>query len=301
MHTSKPYGHLVVNGIAPTLAQIATMCGSTEDEVSRLVLELEKAGVYSRNKAKTIYSRRMVRDEQKRIDGESSQKKQRIIKDAVPAKPVENKDENHEPHGCALGSGVEDLATQILEDRKKERIGGIIPTVKISEPSRASAREGEISLPEQYAKFDYAAAGHGAFNENDPVELPPKMRGDLDAEAALVAVNRFLSYRRQYWPDSDRGPRRATTAQLIEQATRWNELPIEILDSVLGRVMTGRISKPGRLGEPPSHFGFANVSLDAALDRHKNGPPFQSYGSGPNYMDAARTGYQNLLKAQDDI
>lgn len=62
MHGAEPYGHLAINGAMPSAKRLATMVGSTEREVERLLLELAEAGVFSREADGTIYSRRMVRD-----------------------------------------------------------------------------------------------------------------------------------------------------------------------------------------------------------------------------------------------
>lgn len=62
-HECEPYGHLTVNGKPMTAAQIARHTGLTERECSKLIAELEAAGVPSRTDEGTIYSRRMVRDE----------------------------------------------------------------------------------------------------------------------------------------------------------------------------------------------------------------------------------------------
>jgi len=62
MHGADPYGHLAVNGSMPSPKRLAIMVGSTEREVERLLIELEEAGVFSRDVTGTIYSRRMVRD-----------------------------------------------------------------------------------------------------------------------------------------------------------------------------------------------------------------------------------------------
>lgn len=66
MHEAEPYGHLLINGKAPTSAQLANLvgCGGSK-EVDRLLAELSDADVFSRNEAGTIYSRRMVRDREK--------------------------------------------------------------------------------------------------------------------------------------------------------------------------------------------------------------------------------------------
>ncbi len=62
MHEAEPYGHLMVNGKALNARQIAAVVGSTERDITRLLAELEAAGVFNRTPDGTIYSRRMVRD-----------------------------------------------------------------------------------------------------------------------------------------------------------------------------------------------------------------------------------------------
>jgi hypothetical protein len=63
MHDADPYGHLLINGAAPTPKQIAALVGGvTAGTVLKLLDELEKAGVFSRTEEGVIYSRRMVRD-----------------------------------------------------------------------------------------------------------------------------------------------------------------------------------------------------------------------------------------------
>lgn len=71
-HECEPYGHLTVNGKAMSAAQIGRHTGLTERECQRLIAELDDAGVSSRTEDGTIYSRRMVRDEdlrQRRAEG----------------------------------------------------------------------------------------------------------------------------------------------------------------------------------------------------------------------------------------
>ncbi|WP_176086277.1 hypothetical protein [Martelella sp. HB161492] len=61
MHEATPYGHLLVSGRCPADAQIAVLAGTTPDQVTALLGELETAGVFSRTKDGTIYSRKMAR------------------------------------------------------------------------------------------------------------------------------------------------------------------------------------------------------------------------------------------------
>lgn len=62
MHEATPYGYLTIGGKAATTRQIGTITGCGEKEATKLIGELEDAGVFSRDETGTIYSRRMVRD-----------------------------------------------------------------------------------------------------------------------------------------------------------------------------------------------------------------------------------------------
>lgn len=68
-HEAEPYGHLLVAGKAPTIAQLAALVGSTPREVERLLAELEAADVFSRAPDGVIFSRRMIRDQQRAEEG----------------------------------------------------------------------------------------------------------------------------------------------------------------------------------------------------------------------------------------
>ena len=65
MHRATPYGHLLIGGISPSAAQLATQVGAAAADVIAGLRELEDASVYSKDEAGVIYSRRMVRDHQK--------------------------------------------------------------------------------------------------------------------------------------------------------------------------------------------------------------------------------------------
>lgn len=65
MHRADPYGHLLVNGQAPTDTQLAVLVGAPPDQIPELLGELATAGVFSRTRSGVIYSRRMTRDEKK--------------------------------------------------------------------------------------------------------------------------------------------------------------------------------------------------------------------------------------------
>lgn len=62
MHEGTPYGHLTIGTRPATPRQIGTITGVGEKEATKLIEELEDAGVFSRNDGGVIFSRRMVRD-----------------------------------------------------------------------------------------------------------------------------------------------------------------------------------------------------------------------------------------------
>lgn len=66
MHEAEPYGHLRVNGQDIQTKQLARMVGVPVKVVTRLLAELESAGVFSTTVAGTLFSRRMVRDQELR-------------------------------------------------------------------------------------------------------------------------------------------------------------------------------------------------------------------------------------------
>jgi len=64
-----PIGLLAVEGEALSISDIARMTGGMETDVSTLLGELERNGVFSRDRKGRIYSRRMVRDAKKSAEG----------------------------------------------------------------------------------------------------------------------------------------------------------------------------------------------------------------------------------------
>jgi hypothetical protein len=65
MHEAIPRGSLLVNGQPVTDKQLASLAGVSVRDVTNCLSQLESAGVFSREDNRTIYSRRMRRDEEK--------------------------------------------------------------------------------------------------------------------------------------------------------------------------------------------------------------------------------------------
>jgi hypothetical protein len=70
----EPKGYLAINGHPLTVDAIARLAGVTETEAGNLVAELDRNGVFSRNRSGCIYSRRMVRDEKRSQEGRKHKK-----------------------------------------------------------------------------------------------------------------------------------------------------------------------------------------------------------------------------------
>jgi len=70
MHEATPYGHLLIDGKPPSLAQLRAELGDDVRKISRLISELDANQVFSRTQDNVIYSRRMIRDELKRTEAE---------------------------------------------------------------------------------------------------------------------------------------------------------------------------------------------------------------------------------------
>lgn len=113
MHEAVPYGHLLVNAVAPSHKQLALLVGATERDCRGLVGELRDAGVFSETNEGVIYSRRMVRDEikatQDRENGKGGGNPRLIERDNIGVNPPDKaqrlearaqKLEEKSIHGC---------------------------------------------------------------------------------------------------------------------------------------------------------------------------------------------------------
>ena len=67
MHKAEPYGHLLVRGKAPDFNELADIASCTLREVKYSIEELLKTGALSQSPEGVIYSRRMVRDAERRL------------------------------------------------------------------------------------------------------------------------------------------------------------------------------------------------------------------------------------------
>lgn len=101
MHTATPYGHLLINGSPVSDSQLAMLAGTSSNQITALVGELELAGVFSRTSKGVIYSRRMTRDEKKAVLARKNGKaggNPNLCK-TKPNPPPDNPPDNHAVNG----------------------------------------------------------------------------------------------------------------------------------------------------------------------------------------------------------
>ena len=106
MHEGCPYGHLKVGTKDILPGVLARMVGTDEQTAERLIAELEESGVLSRTDNGTIYSRRMVRDEQIRCERAEGGKESQKILTSHAEKPMVSNPEDMLPPTIQLSFGL---------------------------------------------------------------------------------------------------------------------------------------------------------------------------------------------------
>lgn len=102
MSEAEPRGHLLINGLSPSLSTLSTLLNTHHKTLKALLNELESYGVFSRDENGVIYSRRMVRDEAKAAErrrcgsmgGNPDLKVQHKVEDKIQDKAQDNVDLN---------------------------------------------------------------------------------------------------------------------------------------------------------------------------------------------------------------
>jgi len=115
MHEGDPYGHLAIKGQVIPRVKLARMCGCSEGELQTLLEELEGNDIFSRTKDGIIYSRRMVRDQERsqraRVNGArgGNPKLRGTVGPGSPSSPLDNQEDNQYNKGedkRSLGIGI---------------------------------------------------------------------------------------------------------------------------------------------------------------------------------------------------
>jgi hypothetical protein len=125
MAQSDRRGHLEVGGKPMRSDDLARRIGERPGEVKRLLAELKAAGVFSRERG-VIYSRRMVDDEKKRVEGQESGKRggnPALKSGARPLTPTVkgNRYPQQAPHTLKLRT--QNPEPRHNKDRQRERDG----------------------------------------------------------------------------------------------------------------------------------------------------------------------------------
>ena len=108
MHEAHPYGHLLIGGGSPTHAEIGRFTGVHHNAVTALVTELVSRGVASVSPEGVIFSRRMVRDNEKALKNREN--------GAKGGNPELVKTDNPE-----VKAQIPEARSQIPEKKKEER------------------------------------------------------------------------------------------------------------------------------------------------------------------------------------
>ena len=130
---SDPIGYVTMNGRTLGVTDIARLAGVTETEASSLIDELERNGVFSRDRTGRIYSRRMVRESRRAATARKNGRKggnPSLSKDAgnsrwdkagdnhedKPHKPYANSQKSSEPKEGSGGEPAESAQIFVLRD-----------------------------------------------------------------------------------------------------------------------------------------------------------------------------------------
>src|SRR6185503_19778572 len=107
MHQGEPYGHLSKSGEDLPMQFVAGQCGITVKELTSAIGEVEKNGVISKTDKGTIFSRRMVRDEDKRaargVGGSLSLLNPNVPRRRIPGRIPSEEIEGYLPTGIGKG------------------------------------------------------------------------------------------------------------------------------------------------------------------------------------------------------
>jgi hypothetical protein len=191
---AQPRGYVTVNGVPLDSNDIARIAGETKATVDDLLSELEKKGVFSRDRRGCIYSRRMVRDEKiaekneknGKKGGNPSLRKQTQISDwdNPPDKPG---DKAHMPIANSHKPIVArtEPAESLPRARDPEDVGTPPPSQPVTNRDRVTAADlldrGKAELSPWETKFLTDMIGRAAMNG--------KQRATFDAIAAKIGTN----------------------------------------------------------------------------------------------------------------
>lgn len=132
----EPKGYLAINGNPLAVDAIARLAGVAETEAETLMAELERNGVFSRNRSGCIYSRRMVRDEKRSQEGRKHKKR-------GLSQAAENTEKISRPsRGAARGASAQKPEARSQIDKKDAYASSSEEARAVEEYNAAAARAG---------------------------------------------------------------------------------------------------------------------------------------------------------------
>lgn len=209
-HDSDRYGYLSMNGVAIPAGSIAQRCGCTLPQYTTLLAELTAAGVPSRTPEGIIYSRRMVKDAQKREQGAERQRKFKKLKKEGNASVTPKK-----------------LSGNAFYENENESV------VSLNSKRKANYEEvntfcSELNLPTCDSEYLFNHwEGNGWTNGGKPIEdwkrtvRAWKAAGHLPSQDTRRDRTRFTADRRHDGRSGEPGRRNATDENCICCKVPW--------------------------------------------------------------------------------
>lgn len=198
MQKSERVGHLLVNGKAPSPRVLAVLCGAASREVSRGLDELASTGVFSRDGDGVIFSRRMVRDEERaardKANGGRGGNPRLKAGDNGGVNPSDNGgDKAQKPEA----RGQKDNARgPRLDEAVLERIWSEAPSKARERSSKADVRKALIGALGRGGDFEQISRALGAYWRSEDASK--------DGGAYAKGIHRMIEGDR--WKDWASGP-----------------------------------------------------------------------------------------------
>lgn len=174
-----PYGYLSIAGEALDVAGVSTAVGKPETEIAPLIAELDRWGVFSRDRKGRIYNRRMVKAEQLSNEGRKHARRRWV-------QVSETEHEKSRPNGVAYGPPM----TQKPESREVEAS----KPVPRQQTSHTNARPSASVIDLEFEVFwreTPRKSGRGQAQR-----AYRTARKTADAETLLAGIKRYAELRR---------------------------------------------------------------------------------------------------------
>ena len=167
MHEAEVYGHLLIAGSQPSAVELAGLINLPADQVADAIAELERREVFSKTQRGIIYSRRMVDDEKKRLDGTRTGKRggnPTLLKASTKSRTLNGQDNHTDNRGHNPTDNAHGRARTRDPEAREER------TTVLS-----SMADGQDARPERSREAPRPALGGGP---PAPLTLPSGVTWD---------------------------------------------------------------------------------------------------------------------------